>query len=166
MDMTSAVVSANEQLAIEFSVNGDRERIQVEPSRVLSNVLRDELGLTGVKVVCGMANCGACTVLLDGTPVYSCIMLAIDCDGRSITTIEGLARDDKLHPVQRAFIEADALQCGFCTPGQILSMCALLEKNPVPTEEELRHAMSGNLCRCGAYVKILQAGLKSHAETR
>jgi aerobic-type carbon monoxide dehydrogenase small subunit (CoxS/CutS family) len=96
---------------------------------------------------------------MDGTPVYSCITLAHDCEGRSITTIEGLARDNTLHPVQRAFVEKDALQCGFCTSGQILTMSALLDKNPAPTEEEVKRAMSGNLCRCGAYVKILQVGV-------
>ncbi len=153
------LVSKNERVMIELEVNGSLERVAVEPMRYLSYVLRDDLGLTGVKTACGMGNCGACTVLIDGVPTYSCITLALDCDGRSITTIEGLANENELHPVQRAFIEHDALQCGFCTPGQILSMHALLEKNPAPTEQEIRHAMSGNLCRCGAYVKIIEAGL-------
>ena len=153
------LVSKNERVMIEIKVNGSLERVAVEPMRYLSYVLRDDLGLTGVKTACGMGNCGACTVLIDGVPTYSCITLALDCDGRSITTIEGLANENELHPVQRAFIEHDALQCGFCTPGQILSMHALLEKNPAPTEQEIRHAMSGNLCRCGAYVKIIEAGL-------
>lgn len=153
------VVKSDEHVSIELLVNGERERVNVEPSRFLCDVLREDLGLTGLKVSCGMANCGACTVLVDGTPVYSCITLALDCEGRAITTIEGLSQDGELHPVQRAFVEFDALQCGFCTSGQILSMTALLEKNPAPTEEELRQAMSGNLCRCGAYVKILQAGM-------
>jgi aerobic-type carbon monoxide dehydrogenase small subunit (CoxS/CutS family) len=157
--MTMKIVRANERVALALNVNGSRERVFVEPMRFLSDVLRDDLGLTGVKTACGMANCGACTVLVDGTPTYSCITLALDCEGRAITTIEGLAQGNELHPVQRAFVEHDALQCGFCTPGQILSMTALLEKNPTPSEEEIRHAMSGNLCRCGAYVKILQAGM-------
>lgn len=153
------VVRAGERTACEMIVNGERERIFVEPSRFLSDVLRVDLGLTGLKVACGMANCGACTVLVDGTPVYSCITLALDCRGRSITTIEGLSKGTELHPIQRTFIEQDALQCGYCTSGQILSMRALLEKNPSPDEAEIREALSGNLCRCGAYVKIIAAGL-------
>jgi aerobic-type carbon monoxide dehydrogenase small subunit (CoxS/CutS family) len=159
--MTTRIVGAREQVALELNVNGSRERVFVEPMRFLSDVLRDDLGLTGVKVACGMANCGACTVLIDGIPTYSCITLALDCEGRYITTIEGLAQGNELHPVQRAFVEHDAMQCGFCTPGQILSMTALLEKNPTPSEDEIRHAMSGNLCRCGAYVKILAVGMSA-----
>lgn len=154
------IVHADERVACELTVNGERERVYVEPSRFLSDTLREDLGLTGLKVACGMANCGACTVLVDGMPVYSCITLAIDCEGRSITTIEGLAQGNELHPVQSAFVKYDALQCGFCTSGQILTMSALLEKNPHPTEDELRQGMSGNLCRCGAYVKILETGMK------
>lgn len=153
------IVKPNERVELELNVNGSPERVRAEPMRFLSDVLRDDLGLTGVKIACGMANCGACTVLIDGVPTYSCITLALDCAGRAITTIEGLARENELHPVQRAFIEQDAMQCGFCTPGQILAMTALLEKNPAPSEQEIRHAMSGNLCRCGAYVKILRAGM-------
>jgi len=157
----TTIVRADERVECEFTVNEQREWVQAHPSRMLSDVLREDLGLTGVKVACGMANCGACTVLLDGTPIYSCITLALDCQGRTITTIEGLAGGNGLHPVQRAFVEQDALQCGFCTPGQILTMSAFLEKNPAPSEDEIRKAMSGNLCRCGAYVKIVQAGLKA-----
>ncbi len=153
------IVRADERVACELNVNGERERVFVEPSRFLSDVLRNDLGLTGLKVACGAANCGACTVLVDGMPVYSCITLTLDVEGRAITTIEGLARGNELHPVQRAFVEHDALQCGFCTSGQILTMSAFLEKNSAVSEDELRQAMSGNLCRCGAYVKILQAGL-------
>ncbi len=153
------IVKSDERVAVELTVNGERERVYIEPTRFLAEVLRHDLALTGLKVSCGMANCGACTVLVDGMPVYSCITLALDCEGRSITTIEGLSQGNDLHPVQRAFIEHDAFQCGFCTSGQILSMTALLEKNPTPDEGELRHNMSGNLCRCGAYVKILQAGM-------
>lgn len=153
------IVRADERVNVELIVNGERERVNVGPSRFLSDVLRQDLGLTGLKVSCGMANCGACTVLVDGMSVYSCCTLALDCEGRAITTIEGLSQDGELHPVQRAFVEHDALQCGFCTSGQILSMTAFLEKNSAPTEEELRQAMSGNLCRCGAYAKILQAGM-------
>lgn len=158
--MAVRIIGKNERVALELNVNGSMERIQVEPMRFLSEVLRDDLGLTGVKTACGLANCGACTVLIDGVPIYSCIALALDCEGRNITTIEGLARSGDLHPVQSAFIKHDALQCGFCTPGQILSMTALLAKNPAPTEEEIRDAMSGNLCRCGAYVKITAAGIE------
>lgn len=154
------IVGKNERVALDMNVNGSPERVYVEPMRFLSEVLREDLGLTGVKTACGMANCGACTVLIDGMPSYSCITIALDCEGRKITTIEGLANGSELHPVQRAFIEQDALQCGFCTPGQILSMTALLEKNPAPGEGEIRHAMSGNLCRCGAYLKIIAAGLE------
>jgi aerobic-type carbon monoxide dehydrogenase small subunit (CoxS/CutS family) len=163
---TMKIVQAEERVACELIVNGERERVHVEPSRLLCDVLRDDLGLTGVKVACGMANCGACTVLVDGRPVYSCITLALDCEGRAITTIEGLSKGNDLHPVQQAFIKYDALQCGFCTPGQILTMSAFLEKKSAPTEDEIRQAMSGNLCRCGAYVKILEAGMKTNAQTR
>lgn len=159
------IVQPDEHVSCELIVNGERERVLVEPSRYLAEVLREELDLTGLKVGCGMANCGACTVLVDGLPVYSCITLALDCQGRSITTIEGLSHGNELHPVQRAFVEYDALQCGFCTSGQILTMSALLEKNSAPSEDELRQAMSGNLCRCGAYVKILQAGQNVKIQT-
>jgi aerobic-type carbon monoxide dehydrogenase small subunit (CoxS/CutS family) len=155
------IIGAGERVRIELTVNGTRETVTVIPAQFLAQVLRDDLGLTGVKVACGMASCGACTVLVEGVPTYSCITLALDCEGREITTIEGLVQGNELHPVQHAFIEEDALQCGFCTPGQILSLSAFLEKNPAPTENELRHAMSGNLCRCGAYIKILKAGARA-----
>ncbi len=155
------IIAPNERVAINLRVNNQPYSIQVGPMQMLAQVLRDELGLTGTKVACGMANCGACTVLLDGTPVYSCITLAIECDGRAITTIEGLAHNGQLHPVQQAFVEQDALQCGFCTSGQIMSLTAFLDKHPHPTEDEIRHAVSGNLCRCGAYLKIVKAGLRA-----
>ncbi len=151
----------NQAVAVRLVVNGRPYSIQVEPTRMLAQVLRDDLGLTGTKIVCGMANCGACTVLLDGIPVYSCITLAVDCHGRAITTIEGLARGDELHPLQRAFIEQDAFQCGFCTSGQIMSLAAFLEHHPSPTEDDIRRAVVGNLCRCGAYLKIVKAGLRA-----
>lgn len=147
--------------AVRLVVNGRPYSVHVEPTRMLAQVLRDDLGLMGTKIACGMANCGACTVLLDGIPVYSCITLGLDCDGRTITTIEGLARGDELHPLQRAFIEQDAFQCGFCTSGQIMSLAAFLEHHPNPTEDEIRHAVAGNLCRCGAYLKIVKAGLRA-----
>lgn len=154
------ILRSDERTAIEWTMNGERERVYVEPSRFLCDVLREDMGLTGLKVACGMANCGACTVLVDGLPVYSCITLAVDCEGRSITTIEGLSNGNELHPVQKVFLQEDALQCGFCTSGQILTMSALIAKNPSPTEDEIRQEMSGNLCRCGAYIKILAAGRK------
>ncbi len=138
-------------------VNGERVTVQVEPHRTLLDVLRDELGLTGAKHVCGEGNCGACTVLLDGETVYACLTLAIDCEGSEVRTVEGLARDGALHPVQAAFIEHDGYQCGYCTPGQVLAAVALLEQEPNPTEDEIRLAMSGNLCRCGAYQGIVDA---------
>jgi aerobic-type carbon monoxide dehydrogenase small subunit (CoxS/CutS family) len=120
-------------------------------------VLREELGLTGAKHGCGQGACGACTVIVDGETVYSCLTLAIDCEGREIRTVEGLAADRDLHPVQEAFIEHDGYQCGFCTPGQVMSAVALLEHSPHPTEDEIRYGMSGNLCRCGAYPNIVRA---------
>lgn len=155
------IVPANQRVTVRLVVNDRPYSVQVEPTRMLAQVLRDDLGLTGTKIVCGMANCGACTVLLDGIPVYACITLALDCDGRAITTIEGLARDGQLHPLQRAFIEQDAFQCGFCTSGQIMSLAAFLEHHPNPTEDDIRHAVAGNLCRCGAYLKIVKAGMRA-----
>lgn len=145
--------------AIRLTVNGSEYTITVQPRRTLLEVLRDNLHLTGTKKVCDMGNCGACTVLLDGKPVYSCLVLAIECEGRLIETIEGLERDGKLHPIQQAFIEADAFQCGFCTPGQIMAVKALLDANAQPSLDEVKRAVSGNLCRCGAYPNIFRAAL-------
>ena len=144
---------------VEFRVNGRPVTVSVEPRRTLLSVLRDELGLTGSKRGCGEATCGACTVILDGETVYACMTLAIECEGRDVRTIEGLAQGDRLHPVQEAFIEKDGYQCGFCTPGQVMSAVALLEHNPQPSEEEVRREMAGNLCRCGAYPNIVEAVL-------
>lgn len=141
-------------VSVELLVNEVRRNVSVEPRRTLLEVLREDLQLTGAKPGCGMGNCGACTVLVDGEAVYSCLMLAATCTGRKITTIEGLGREGALDPVQEAFVAHDALQCGFCTPGQVLAMKALLLRNPHPTDEEIEVAMSGNLCRCGAYAKI------------
>lgn len=155
------IVPDNRAVAVRLVVNGRPYSVRVESARMLAQVLRDDLSLTGTKIVCGMANCGACTVLLDGIPVYSCITLAVDCDGRAITTIEGLARGDELHPLQRAFIEQDAFQCAFCTSGQIMTLAAFLEHHPNPTEDDIRQAVAGNLCRCGAYLKIVKAGLRA-----
>jgi aerobic-type carbon monoxide dehydrogenase small subunit (CoxS/CutS family) len=138
----------------ELRVNGRAHAIGEQPvGRSLASVLRDDLGLTGTKVACGEGHCGACTVQLDGVPVLSCITLVHTVDGREVTTIEGL-RD---HPLVEAFVRADALQCGFCTPGQIVSAAALVEADPHPSREEIRHGMAGNLCRCGAYPRIEEA---------
>jgi aerobic-type carbon monoxide dehydrogenase small subunit (CoxS/CutS family) len=146
-----------ERISLILTVNDERHEIAVEPRRTLLDVLREELRLTGAKPGCNLGQCGACTVLLDGEAVYSCLTLAVECAGRRITTIEGLGRDGALDPVQRAFVEHDALQCGFCTPGQVLAMKALFARDPHPTDEEIERAMSGNLCRCGAYPKIRAA---------
>jgi aerobic-type carbon monoxide dehydrogenase small subunit (CoxS/CutS family) len=143
-------------MRVEIGVNGQTHAFDVEPGRRLSSLLRDELGLTGTKVVCGEGACGACAVLLDGIAVNSCLVMAGMADGRSVVTIEGLGRDG-LTPVQEAFVKEDALQCGFCTPGQIISATALLADNAHPSREDIRRAMAGNLCRCGAYPKIERA---------
>ena len=140
-------------------VNGAAHDVAPPGHETLLTTLRDRLDLTGTKLVCGRGECGACTVLLDGVSVYSCLTLTAACADRSVTTIEGLADGDALHRVQAAFIEHDALQCGFCTPGQILAAVAMLDQNPTPTEEDVRRGMSGNLCRCGTYPKIVRAVL-------
>ena len=137
----------------ELRVNEHAYYFEAPVGRTLAEVLRDDLGLTGTKVACGEGHCGACTVQLDGVPVLSCITLVHTVGARSVTTIEGLRE----HPLVDAFVRADALQCGFCTPGQIVSAAALVEETPAPSREEIRHAMSGNLCRCGAYPKIEEA---------
>lgn len=144
--------------AVVLRVNEAEERLVVEPRRTLLDALRDNLGLTGTKKVCDMGDCGACTVLVDGRAMYSCLLLAVDCSGRAITTIEGLSRGGDLDPVQRAFVEADAFQCGFCTPGQVMSLKALLLERPHPSDDDILRAVTGNLCRCGAYPNILKAG--------
>lgn len=143
--------------AIELRVNGRAYALTVEPRRTLLDALREDLHLTGAKPGCNMGQCGACTVLVSNEAVYSCLLLAVECQGQEITTIEGLARGDTLDPVQQAFIDHDALQCGFCTPGQVLTLKALLQRNEHPTDEEIERTMSGNICRCGAYPKILAA---------
>ena len=142
---------------IHLQVNGEPYDLLVEPRHTLLKVLRDELGLTGTKKGCDTGDCGACTVLLDGKPINSCLALAMEADGKEITTIEGLARGNDLHPLQEAFIEAGAIQCGYCTPAMILTAKALLEENPSPSEEEIKRAIAGNLCRCTGYVKIVKA---------
>jgi aerobic-type carbon monoxide dehydrogenase small subunit (CoxS/CutS family) len=146
---------------VTFTLNGVEQAISVDARRTLLDTLRSDLRLTGTKKVCNMGDCGACTVLMDGCAVYSCLVLAADLAGREITTIEGLDRHGELDPVQRAFIADDAFQCGFCTPGQIMSLRALLDENPDPTDEEIERAVTGNLCRCGAYRNILAAGRRA-----
>ena len=138
---------------LELRVNGHSYELDAAVGRTLAEALRNDLGLTGTKIACAEGHCGACTVQLDGVPVLSCITLLHTVGGREVTTIEGLAE----HPLVDAFVRADALQCGFCTPGQIVSAAALVESTPQPTSEEVRHAMSGNLCRCGAYPRIEEA---------
>jgi len=142
---------------ISLTVNEKKFSLVVEPAETLLHVLRERLNLTGTKTTCARGECGGCTVLLDGNPVYSCLYLAVRADGKKITTIEGLATKEKLHPVQQAFIEKDGYQCGFCTPGFIISSVALLNKNKNPTLEETKNALSGNLCRCGNYSRIHEA---------
>ncbi len=142
---------------ITFTVNDREYEVAVAPNKTLTQVLRDDLNLLGTKEGCGVGDCGACTVILDGKPVNSCLVLAVQADGSTIKTIEGVAEGDSLHPVQETFVEMGAIQCGFCTPGMILSATSLLEKNPHPTEQEVRQALSGNLCRCTGYQKIVEA---------
>jgi carbon-monoxide dehydrogenase small subunit len=142
---------------IEFYVNGDTYELAVEPQTTLLEVLRDYLGLTGTKEACGTGECGSCTVLIEGKPILSCLALAVDYVKKEITTIEGLSQGEKLTPVQQAFVDCGAVQCGFCTPGMILSATALLKKNLSPSEEEIRKTLEGHLCRCTGYNKIVEA---------
>lgn len=150
-----------EKRIIQLMVNGEEYDAVILPNRTLLEVLRDNLSLTGTKEGCGEGACGMCTVLLDGQPVRSCLTLAVEVQGKAISTIEGLAGGDKLHPVQQAFVEHGAIQCGFCSPGMILVTKALLDENPHPTEREAREAISGNVCRCTGYAKIVEAMLKA-----
>jgi len=142
---------------VSLSVNGAPHELDLEPRELLVYVLRDRLGLTGTNVGCDTSSCGACTVLLDGEAVKSCTVLGVQADGAEITTIEGLASNGEFHPVQRAFHEQHALQCGYCTPGMVLATVSLLEENPSPSEEEIRRALEGNLCRCTGYLNIVKA---------
>jgi carbon-monoxide dehydrogenase small subunit len=146
-----------EKHRVTLRVNGEAYDLLTYPHRTLLEVLREDLNLTGAKESCGEGACGTCTVLLDGAPVRSCMFLAVEAEGREITTIEGLAAGGKLHPLQEAFVEHHAIQCGFCTPGMILTAKALLDTTPEPTEEEIRSALSGNICRCTGYAKIVSA---------
>lgn len=151
---------------IRLRVNGRDRRATIAPADFLVDVLRDDLGLTGTKYACGMGECGACTVLVDGEAVYSCLMLASEVGDAEITTIEGLSRGDELDPVPAAFAEVGGVQCGFCTPGMVLSAKALLAENPDPTEDEIRVALSGNLCRCTGYTRIVDAVMAAREEAQ
>ena len=155
--MTTQTKAASELLSVTILLNGKETTAQIRPNLTLLEMLRDALGFTGTKVGCETGDCGACTVLMDGEPVNSCLVLAAEVDGRSITTIEGLEREGKLDDVQEAFIKYGAVQCGYCTPGMILSGRALLDRNPRPSEVEIREAISGNICRCTGYVNIIKA---------
>ncbi len=157
---------SRKRVPIRLKVNGSVYALQVEPRWTLLDVLRNHLHLTGAKKVCDRAECGACTVLLAGKPVYACMMLALDAAERDIVTIEGLAQGGRLHPVQEAFLRNDALQCGFCTPGMVLATKALLERNSNPSLDEIRHGLSGNLCKCGTYTKIFRAAREAGAMMR
>lgn len=156
--VSTAAPASPTVVPVTLTVNGRQQTLLVEPRRTLLDALRHDLALTGTKKVCDMGNCGACTVVVDGRAMYSCLMLAVDCDGREVTTIEGVARGNELSPLQAAFIEADSFQCGFCTSGQIMSLHALFEQHDSPSDDQIRRAVTGNLCRCGAYVNIAKAG--------
>jgi len=147
---------------ITFTINGETERVTVPSHMTLLQMLREELALTGTKNGCAAGECGACTVLLNGEPVNSCMVLAVECDGAELVSVEGLADDGRLDPVQQALIDVGGVQCGFCTPGVLISARALLDRNPHPTEQEIREALVGNLCRCTGYVRIV-AGIKQAA---
>ncbi len=144
-------------MKIEITVNGRKRQFDVEPNKLLLNLVRDELYLTGTKYGCGIGECGACTVHLDGEAVLACMVLAVDADGKQVDTIEGVAEDGNLDPIQESFIEEGAIQCGFCTPGFIMTTKALLKENPKPTEDEIREYLKGNYCRCTGYVNIINA---------
>ncbi|HNR95900.1 MAG TPA: (2Fe-2S)-binding protein [Anaerolineae bacterium] len=147
----------DKNLILRMTVNGQVVEVPVSATDTLATVLRENLGLTGTKIGCEEGECGACTVLVDGLAVNSCLYLAMKAHGRTIRTVEGLARNGQLHPLQQAFIDHGAVQCGYCTPGMLLSAVALLEQNPHPTDDEIRRAISGNLCRCTGYIKIIDA---------
>ena len=151
-------------VTVRLKVNGTEHELEVEPRLLLVHALRDELGLTGTHVGCDTSNCGACTVHLDGQSVKSCTVLAVQADGSEVTTIEGLGSEDNLHPLQEAFWNNHGLQCGYCTPGMIMAAAALLEENPKPTEQEIRHGLEGNLCRCTGYHNIIKAVLDASGQ--
>lgn len=151
---------------VTIKANGKLHSLSLDPNRTLVEVLREDIGLTGTKQACDTGGCGTCTVIINGRPVYACLVLAIDCEGKDIMTIEGLASDGELHPIQKAFIKYGAIQCGFCTPGMVMSAKALLDENPNPTREEVKRALAGNLCRCTGYIKIVDAVLAAAEEMR
>jgi len=157
--MSSRENEAETRKHIALTVNGKKVERHIPSRMTLAELLREELDLTGTKVGCNRGECGSCTVILDGDPVLSCTVLAVEASGREVLTIEGLAPGGKLHPIQEAFVEHDALQCGYCTPGMIMSIKALLDRNPNPTEEDVRKSIDGNLCRCGSYPNIIKAAL-------
>jgi aerobic carbon-monoxide dehydrogenase small subunit len=155
-----------EERRITVTVNGEQRVVEVEPRLLLAHLLREGLGLTGTHIGCDTTNCGACTVLVDGRPTKSCTMLAVQADGHDVETVEGLATPNELHPVQEGFKQEHGLQCGFCTPGMMMSAKALLEDNPDPTEEDVRWALSGNLCRCTGYQNIVKSVLWAAEKAR
>lgn len=157
---------AGQMIPVSFTVNGKAYELEIEPHELLLDVIRDRLGLTGVKRSCDVQVCGACTLLLDGRPVSSCTLPAFEARGKQVQTIEGLAQNGKLHPLQEAFIEHGGFQCGFCTPGMILAAKVLLEENPDPSEEQIKHFMHGNLCRCTGYKKIIESILAAAKKMR
>jgi carbon-monoxide dehydrogenase small subunit len=151
-------------MKIQITINGRPRSFDVEPNKLLLNLLREDLGLTGAKYGCGIGECGACTVHVNGEPVLGCMTLAVDCDGKSVETIESLSDGTELHPIQQAFLDEGAIQCGFCTPGFIMTTKALLGENPEPSETEIREYLKGNLCRCTGYVNIVKAVQKAAQE--
>jgi carbon-monoxide dehydrogenase small subunit len=159
-------VVATERIRVRLKVNGEQREALVPVHHTLLEVLREDLGLTGTKHGCELGECGACTVLLDGRPVLACLLLPIECEGRDIVTVEGLATGGKLHPLQQAFLELGAAQCGYCTPGMLLAGAALLAENPSPKREEIAEGLSGNLCRCTGYLKIFEAVERAGARMR
>ena len=153
-------------MLVKLSINGDEYEADVEPRLLLVHLIREVFRLTGTHIGCDTTHCGACTVLLDGVPVKSCTVLAVQAEGRSVTTVEGLEKDGKLHPIQEGFMQEHGLQCGYCTPGMMMTGYALLEKSKNPQEDEIRHAISGNLCRCTGYVNIVKAVQHAAAKLR
>jgi aerobic-type carbon monoxide dehydrogenase small subunit (CoxS/CutS family) len=151
---------------VRLRINGKEQTLQIEPRTTLADALRIHLGMTGTKVICDRGACSGCTVWLDKMPVNSCMTLALDAIGHEVTTIEGLSADGGPHPLQTAFVKQDAMQCGFCTPGMVMSCAALLEKNPHPSEQDVRHAIAGNLCRCGTYPRIFAATVEAARNIR
>ncbi len=153
-------------MRVALQLNGEAVELEIKPNRTLLELLREDLALTGTKEGCGIGECGSCTVLLDGWPIRSCLALAVEARGREVTTIEGLAKGERLHPLQESFIRNGAIQCGFCIPGMLLAAKALLDERPHPTEQEVRAAIAGNLCRCTGYVKIIDAILAASEDSR